>query len=116
MLSGGARTAGELGGAFALSAPAISKHLRVLRECRVVDEQRGQRDARQRVYRLRHESLEAVDGWLAEVRRFWTLQLQAFADHVELDAAAAATRSGAVAAPRRRPRNRPGGGPARGTA
>ena len=57
MLGKGPKAVGELAGAFALSAPAISKHLRVLRHCLLVEEERHARDARLRIYRLRREPL-----------------------------------------------------------
>ena len=82
MLGKGPKAVGELAGAFALSAPAISKHLRVLRHSQLVIEERHTRDARLRIYRLRRERLEDLDAWLAHMRAFWELQLGAFAAHV----------------------------------
>ena len=83
MLGQGEKPVGELAAAFAISAPAISKHLRVLRHCLLVEEQRDPADARLRVYRLRTEPLHDLDAWLAHMRAFWQLQLGAFARHVE---------------------------------
>lgn len=83
MLGEGPKPVGELAGAFHLSAPAISKHLRVLRHSLLVEEERHSGDARLRIYRLRPEPLENVDAWLAHMRKFWTLQLGAFAEHVQ---------------------------------
>lgn len=82
MLGKGPKAVGELAGAFALSAPAISKHLRVLRHCLLVEEERHARDARLRIYRLRREPLDDLDAWLAHMRAFWEVQLGAFAEHV----------------------------------
>jgi DNA-binding transcriptional ArsR family regulator len=78
MLAERARPAGELAAAFPVSKPAISRHLRVLRESGLVAEQRGQHDGRQRVYALRREPLDQLDAWLDAVRRFWQTQLEAF--------------------------------------
>jgi len=68
MLGEGALSAGEIGARFSTSAPAISQHLKVLREAGLVSvEVRGQ----QRIYRLDPAGLEAFDAWLGKVRRFW---------------------------------------------
>lgn len=83
MLGEGPRPVGELLGEFALSAPAISKHLRVLRQCLLVEEERDASDARLRIYRLRPEPLADLDAWLSHMRAFWELQLDAFAAYVD---------------------------------
>ena len=58
-------TAGEIAALFDVTRPAVSRHLRVLRECGlVVDEARG----RQRLYRLDLAPLEPLEAWLAELR------------------------------------------------
>jgi DNA-binding transcriptional ArsR family regulator len=77
------RRAGELSAAFDLSAPAMSRHLRVLRTRGLVTEERASDDARARVYRLRREPFEELQGWLAEVESFWSDQLDAFKRHAE---------------------------------
>jgi DNA-binding transcriptional ArsR family regulator len=77
------RRAGELARAFRMSPPAMSRHLRVLRTRGLVDEERDERDARARVYRLRPERLRALRAWLAETEAFWTEQLGAFRAHAE---------------------------------
>ncbi|HEX2526280.1 MAG TPA: metalloregulator ArsR/SmtB family transcription factor [Geminicoccus sp.] len=72
LLSQGERAAGEITERFALSAPAISQHLKVLREAGlVVMRVEGQR----RIYRLDPEGLREIDGWLGKVRRFWSESL-----------------------------------------
>lgn len=74
------RPAGEVAGAFAVSRPAVSKHLRVLREAGLVDvERRG----RARVYRLRQGGLDEARRWVEEAGRFWDVALDAFRRHVE---------------------------------
>jgi DNA-binding transcriptional ArsR family regulator len=78
--------AGALAEALALAPPAVSKHLRILKEAGLVEE-RGHEDARVRLYRLRHESLAPLRVWLDEVGRFWEAQLAAFAVHAERRAA-----------------------------
>ena len=80
------RRAGELADAFGMSAPAMSRHLRVLRTRGLVEEARDEgeeRDARCRVYRLRPEPFRDLASWLAEVETFWSGQLGAFKRHVE---------------------------------
>ena len=62
------RSAGELGAAFPVSQPAISRHLRVLREARLV-QVRG--EGQRRIYQLDPRPLAEVDAWLARYRRFW---------------------------------------------
>lgn len=92
MLGQGQKPVGELAAAFELSAPAISKHLRVLRQCHLVYEQRDAGDARLRVYRLRLEPLNDLDAWLGHMRAFWAIQLDAFAAHVAARQSGSSTR------------------------
>ena len=77
------RRAGELAAAFGASAPAMSRHLRVLRTRGLVEEERSEEDARCRVYRLRPEPFRDLSAWLAEVESFWSGQLDAFKTHAE---------------------------------
>src|SRR5262249_60299750 len=60
------RSVGELVGVLGLSQPAVSKHLRVLRDAGLVT---ARSDAQRRLYRLRPEPLRAIDEWLAPYRR-----------------------------------------------
>ena len=81
------RRAGELAAACALSGPAMSRHLRVLRTSGLVkvdvEEEQVEQDARLRVYRLRPEPFVDLHTWLDQVQMFWTDQLEAFKAHVE---------------------------------
>ncbi len=77
------RRAGELVAAFDVSAPAISRHLRLLRSGGLIEELRDPTDGRGRVYQLRPDRFEELAGWLREVEAFWTEQLDSFRDHVE---------------------------------
>lgn len=83
MLRGGPRRAGEIADAFRVSAPALSRHLRVLRTQGLVEEARIADDARVRVYRLRPERFGELQRWLTEIEAFWTDQLGAFRAHAE---------------------------------
>jgi DNA-binding transcriptional ArsR family regulator len=75
--------AGELAARATMSAPAMSRHLRVLRLSGLVDEERDARDARLRIYRLRPEPFVALRGWLEHMQEFWTDQMAAFKEYVE---------------------------------
>jgi DNA-binding transcriptional ArsR family regulator len=76
------RRAGELAAAFRSSAPAMSRHLRVLRTRGLVEEERVDEDARVRIYRLRREPFDALQTWLRELESFWSDQLDSFGAHV----------------------------------
>ena len=71
-LQGGERPAGELARGFPISRPAVSQHLRVLREAGLVVERR---DGRRRMYRLDAAPLAELDAWLATYRTFWAARL-----------------------------------------
>ena len=77
------RRAGELAAAAGLRPPAMSRHLKVLRETALVEEDRSEPDARVRVYRLRAEGMDELKRWLAESERVWSEQLLAFKRHLE---------------------------------
>jgi DNA-binding transcriptional ArsR family regulator len=77
------RRAGELAEALAMSAPAMSRHLRMLRATGLVEEDSVEEDARVRVYRLRPEPFAALRSWLDEVEAFWDDQLGSFKAHVD---------------------------------
>lgn len=82
MLRQGPRRAGELAAASRVSAPAMSRHLRVLRRRGLIEEERVDEDARIRLYRLRREPFDGLSSWLRELESFWTDQLDAFGAHV----------------------------------
>jgi DNA-binding transcriptional ArsR family regulator len=77
------RRAGDLAVALRMSAPAMSRHLRVLRTSGLVEEDHQGEDARVRLYRLRKEPFDALQHWLEEVESFWTGELQAFKKYAE---------------------------------
>jgi len=82
LLRGGSQAAGEIAGAFPVSRPAISKHLRLLRRAHLVHEHR---EGRHRVYRLNPEPLRAVDSWLEQYRNFWKTSLTNLKTFVEAE-------------------------------
>ena len=77
------RRAGELADALGMSAPAMSRHLKVLRDAGLVERAFDDEDARANVYRLRPERFGELRAWLEDVERFWSRQLAAFAQHAE---------------------------------
>jgi DNA-binding transcriptional ArsR family regulator len=78
------RPAGELASAFGMSAPAMSRHLRILRLKGLVEEQHQQQeDARLRVYRLRKQPFVQLRHCAAGVESFWSDQLSGFKDFAE---------------------------------
>jgi DNA-binding transcriptional ArsR family regulator len=80
LLRQGEQPAGQIAGAFPISRPAISKHLRQLRQARLVVEHRR---GRHRYYQLNAGPLKAVDGWLEQYRRFWQVNLANLKTFVE---------------------------------
>ena len=72
LLRQGEQPAGRIAEAFPVSRPAISKHLRQLRNARLVVEHRR---GRHRMYQLNPKPLKAVDSWLEHYRRFWQINL-----------------------------------------
>lgn len=80
------RPAGELARELGLPAPAMSRHLKALRNSGLVEESHPDFDARVRIYALRPEPMVHLLRWLAESERLWSAQLTAFKAHVEKDA------------------------------
>jgi DNA-binding transcriptional ArsR family regulator len=74
MLAGGELSAGDIAARFSISRPAVSQHLKVLREKGLVTV-RG--DAQRRIYTLEAAGLDELEAWLARCRRFWAARLDA---------------------------------------
>jgi len=68
LLSDGERTAGEIAGPFAMSKPAISKHLKVLEDAGLIERRI---DRQWRVCRVRPEGIKTIDDWVNRYRAFW---------------------------------------------
>ncbi|MDP3490485.1 MAG: metalloregulator ArsR/SmtB family transcription factor [Phenylobacterium sp.] len=77
------RPAGELARETGLSPPAMSRHLKALRQSGLVEDTHPAFDARVRVYALRPEPMVELMAWLEESERMWSQQLLAFKAHVE---------------------------------
>ena len=75
--------AGELADALAISPPALSRHLRVLKRSGLVTDDEPDDDARVRLYRLLPERFVPLQDWVASVTALWTDQLAAFKAHAE---------------------------------
>lgn len=80
LLRDGERPVGELVDRLDLSQPAVSKHLRVLREAGMVE---VRPEAQRRLYRLRLEPFVEIDEWLAPYRLMWSRSLDHLDKHLE---------------------------------
>ena len=76
------RTVGELVDALDMNQPAVSKHLRVLRDAGLVE---AHVDGPRRIYTLVPEPLAELDAWLTPYRRFWRGKLAALQRHLARD-------------------------------
>jgi DNA-binding transcriptional ArsR family regulator len=74
------RSVGDIERQLGLPQPTVSKHLRVLREAGFVE---ATVSAQRRLYRLKPESLQEVDEWLAPFRRFWSAHVDALERHLD---------------------------------
>jgi len=80
LLIGDERAVGELVRELSVSQPAVSKHLRILREAGLVE---VRTDGQRRVYRIRPEPLQELDDWLAPYRALWTSALDRLERHLQ---------------------------------
>lgn len=74
------RPVGDLVDELAVSQPAISKHLRILREAGLVE---VRSDAQRRLYRVCAEPLRAVQEWLEPYRQLWESRLDELEQHLD---------------------------------
>lgn len=74
------RPVGELVEQLGVSQPAISKHLRVLRDAGLVE---SRIDAQRRIYRVRPEPLQDIDDWLGPFRQLWSESLSALERYLD---------------------------------
>lgn len=76
VLASGEQAFGELAERFEMSRPAVSQHLKVLRDSGIV---LARADAQRRIYKLTDHGFDEIDAWLKKVRDFWSPRL----DHLE---------------------------------
>jgi DNA-binding transcriptional ArsR family regulator len=80
LLRDGERPVGDLVDRLAISQPAVSKHLRVLRDAGLVE---VRADAQRRLYRVRPQPLAEIDEWLTPYRRLWSQSFDRLERHLE---------------------------------
>jgi DNA-binding transcriptional ArsR family regulator len=74
------QSVGEIERQLGMPQPAVSKHLRVLRDAGFVE---STVDAQRRLYRLKPEPIQEIDAWLAPFRRFWSAHVDALERHLD---------------------------------
>ena len=74
------QSVGEIERQLRMPQPAVSKHLRVLRDAGFVE---STVDAQRRLYRLKPEPFREVDAWLAQFRRFWSAHVDALERYLD---------------------------------
>ena len=79
MLATGALSSGEIARRFEVSAPAISQHLRTLRDAKLV---RVRAQAQKRFYELDPEGLDELADWITRIRGFWSTRLDALEEEL----------------------------------
>jgi DNA-binding transcriptional ArsR family regulator len=97
LLGSSEQSVGEIERQLRMSQPAVSKHLRVLREAGIVE---STVDAQRRLYRLKPERLKEVDTWLAQFRRFWSAHIDALERYLDRMDPSTATKRKTTSAPR----------------
>ncbi len=74
------QSVGEIERQLRMTQPAVSKHLRVLRDAGFVE---STVDAQRRLYRLKPEPFQELDAWLAQFRRFWSAHVDALERYLD---------------------------------
>src|SRR5215471_16377074 len=80
LLASSEQSVGEIERQLGMTQPAVSKHLRVLRDAGFVE---ATVDAQRRLYRLKPGRFQELDTWLAQFRRFWSAHLDALERHLD---------------------------------
>lgn len=83
MLATGALSSGEIAGRFKLSPPAISQHLKALKEARLVS---VRTDRQRRIYSLDPEGVAEIADWVERIKAFWNPKLDALETAPKKDA------------------------------
>lgn len=71
-LAAGERSFGDLADRFEMSRPAVSQHLKLLKDAGIVT---SRADGQRRIYRLTDSGLDEIDAWLSQVRSYWSQRL-----------------------------------------
>jgi DNA-binding transcriptional ArsR family regulator len=79
MLATGALSSGEIARRFDVTAPAISQHLKTLRDAKLV---RVRAQAQKRFYELDPEGLDELAAWITRIRSFWSVKLDALEEEL----------------------------------
>jgi DNA-binding transcriptional ArsR family regulator len=79
MLAAGAMSSGDIANRFPISAPAISQHLKTLREAKLV---RVRVEAQRRIYELDPAGVDELAGWVTRIRSFWSAKLDALEEEL----------------------------------
>jgi DNA-binding transcriptional ArsR family regulator len=74
MLADGALSSGDIASRFEMSAPAVSQHLKTLREAKLV---KVRAEAQRRIYELNEEGVGELADWVNDLRKFWATKLDA---------------------------------------
>ena len=82
LLGQGERPSGAIAAEFEMSAPAVSQHLKALREAGLV---RVAVEGQRRIYSLDPDALAEVDAWIGKIRDFWSARLHALEAALEQD-------------------------------
>jgi DNA-binding transcriptional ArsR family regulator len=80
LLTSSEQSVGEIERQLGMSQPAVSKHLRVLRDAGFVE---STVDAQRRLYRLKSGPFQELDAWLAQFRRFWSAHIDVLERHLD---------------------------------
>jgi DNA-binding transcriptional ArsR family regulator len=80
LLTANEQSVGEIERQLGMSQPAVSKHLRVLRDAGFVE---STVDAQRRLYRLKSGPFQELDAWLEQFRRFWSVHIDALERHLD---------------------------------
>src|SRR5579871_660124 len=80
LLTSSEQSVGEIERQLGMTQPAVSKHLRVLRDAGFVE---STVDAQRRLYRLKSGPFQELDAWLAQFRRFWSAHIDALERHLD---------------------------------
>ena len=83
LLAMGEMSAGDINKHFRVTGPAISQHLKILRDAHLV---RVRADAQRRLYSLDPKGLDELEEWLLGIRKFWNQRLDAVARALAADA------------------------------